>query len=442
MSRRRMKDLSYPCRHDNYLRQRTIHIESEVAIPGCRETCYASCWFPATEQQMKDFRQRARLHPKYQDYSIRILRCPPVPEIADMRIGDFSLEELNFLAKRLAVLPQPEIIAMKALLQGTDDIPYEKSEPVAIRDLINMTYGVEDLPVIADIYSLRDLGEYVIENELHPEIPEIPKEYRYLLDREKIGEMQRDCDDGVIREGMYVATEEFSMPDIYNGVDLPEEEHDEKAVFRLLIAGTPFEDRDDPTDVGEWISLPIRPAEADAVAQEHGRKHIELCALQDIESAIPALNMNTFNDMMDFRYLNELADWYLAMSPMEQVKYKAMLEAEPVLDAERALQLAKELPAYEHSYYSLSPQEFFREYVSHFTDRHFDGQWLDGITEPVAAGELLRKLGATQTNYGVVSAYGSQLFAPVPRFDEQAQTADPAEEPSDEEQDGGMWMRM
>ena len=434
--------MSYPCRHDNYLRQRTIHIESEVKIPGCRETCYASCWFPATEQQMKDFRQRARLHPKYQDYSIRILRCPPVPEIADMRIGDFSLEELNFLAKRLAVLPQPEIIAMKALLQGTSDIPYEKSEPVAIRDLINMTYGVEDLPVIADIYSLRDLGEYVIENELHPEIPEIPKEYRYLLGREKIGEMQRDCDDGVIREGMYVATGEFSMPDVYNGVDIPEEEHDEKVVFRLLIAGTPFEDRDDPTDIAEWLSLPIRPAEADAIAQEHGRNHIELCALQDIESAIPALNMNTFNDMMDFRFLNELAEWYLAMSPMEQVKYKAMLEAEPVLDAERALQFAKELPAYELSYYSLSPQEFFRDYVSHFTDRRFDCQWLDGITEPVAAGELLRKLGATQTDYGVVSANGSQLFTPVPRFDEQAQTADPAEEAVEEEQAEGMEMQM
>ena len=434
--------MSYPCRHDNYLRQRTIHIESEVKIPGCRETCYASCWFPATEQQMKDFRQRARLHPKYQDYSIRILRCPPVPEIADMRIGDFSLEELNFLAKRLAVLPQPEIIAMKALLQGTGDIPYEKSEPVAIRDLINMTYGVEDLPVIADIYSLRDLGEYVIENELHPEIPEIPKEYRYLLDREKIGEMQRDCDDGVIREGMYVATEEFSMPDVYNGVDIPEEEHDEKVVFRLLIAGTPFEDRDDPTDVGEWISLPIRPAEADAVAQEHGQNHIELCALQDIESAIPALNMNTFNDMMDFRYLNELAGWYLAMSQREQIKYKAVLEAEPKLDAERALQLAKELPAYELSYYSLSPQEFFRDYVSHFTDRRFDGQWLDGITEPVAAGELLRKLGATQTAYGVLSAYGCHLFESVPRSDEQAQTADPAEDAVDEEQSEGMEMQM
>ena len=152
--------------------------------------------------------------------------------------------------------------------------------------------------------------------------------------------------------------------------------------------------------------------------------------------------MKSFNDMMDFRHLNELAGWYLAMSPIEQVKYKAMLEAEPDLNAERALQLAKELPVYELSYFSLSPKEFFREYVTSFTDNRFDGRWLDEITEPVVADELLRKLGATQTEYGVVSAYGGQLFAPVPRLDEQAQTADPAEDATDEEADEGMGMQL
>ncbi|MBR0509999.1 MAG: hypothetical protein IJJ85_07755 [Clostridia bacterium] len=433
---------NYPCNRNNYLRSRTIHVEAEVEIPGCREVSYATCWLPATEQQLKDFMQRARFHPRMEDYSFHILSCPPVQEIAEMRMDTFSLEELNFLAKRLAVLPETEISAMNALLQNDGIVPYEQMEPVSLRDLINMTYGVEDLPVVADVFSLRDLGEFVIENELHPDIAEIPKDCRYLLDRERIGEMQRDCDDGVIIDGMYVATQDFTMPDVYNGVDLPETDEDKKVVFRLLISQAPYASADETRDSAEWISLPISPKEADRIAGLHGEGHIEDCMLYDMESAIPSLNLNTFNDMMDFRHLNELAGWYLAMSPMEQVKYKAMLEAEPNLDAERALQLAKELPAYELSYYSLSPKEFFRDYVSHFTDNRFDGRWLDEITEPAAAAELLRKLGATQTNYGVVSAYGGQLFTPISRFEDQTEDESAGQTASDEEPDEGMEMRM
>ena len=434
-----MEDSVFMCNRNNYLRSRTIRVEAEVDIPGCRETSYATCWLPATEQQLKDFLQRARIHPKMQDLTYHILSCPPVPEIAEMRMDTFSLPELNFLAKRLAVLPEPELAAMNALLLDDECIPHEQSELVSIRDLINMSYGVEDIPVVADIYSLRDLGEYVIENELHPEIAEIPKDCRYLLDREKIGEMQRDCDDGVIFDGMYIATEEFTMPDVFNGFDLPETEKENNIVFRLLIAGSRNPMANESL---EWLPLPVSPAEADRIAQQHGQQHIELCTLYDIESAIPSLDMKSFNDMMDFRHLNELAGWYLAMSPNEQITFKAALEAEPDLNAERALQLAKELPAYELSYFSLSPKEFFRDYISHFTDNRFDGRWLDEITEPAAAAELLRKLGATQTNYGVVSAYGGQLFTPIPRFEDQTQDFAPDQSESGEEPDEGMEMRM
>ena len=433
---------NYPCNRNNYLRSRTIHVEAEVEIPGCREVSYATCWLPATEQQLKDFMQRARIHPKMQDLTYHILSCPPVQEIAEMRMDTFTLGELNFLAKRLAVLPEPEISAMNALLQDDGVISHNQMELVSLRDLINMTYGVEDLPVVADIFSLRDLGEYVIENELHPDIENIPEDCRYLLDRERIGELQRDCDDGVIIDGMYVATQDFTMPDIYNGVDLPETDEDKKAVFRLLISQAPYASADETRDSAEWISLPISPKEADRIAGLHGEGHIEDCMLYDMESAIPSLNLNTFNDMMDFRYLNELAGWYLAMSQREQIKYKAVLEAEPELNAERALQLAKELPAYELSYFSLSPKEFFRDYVSHFTDNRFDGRWLDEITEPAAAAELLRKLGATQTNYGVVSAYGGQLFTPISRFEDQTQDTAPDQSESDEEPNEEMEMRM
>ena len=433
---------NYPCNRNNFLRSRTIHVEAEVEIPGCREVSYATCWLPATEQQLKDFLQRARIHPKMQDLTYHILSCPPVQEIAEMRMDTYNLGELNFLAKRLAVLPEPEITAMNALLQGDDVVPHDQMELVSVRDLINMTYGVEDLPVVADIYSLRDLGEYVIENELHPDIENIPEDCRYLLDRERIGELQRDCDDGVIIDGLYVATQDFTMPEVYNGIDLPETDNDQKVVFRLLISQAPYASADELQHTAEWISLPISPKEADRIAALHNEGHIEDCMLYDMESAIPSLNLNTFNDMMDFRYLNELAGLYLAMSQREQVKYKAMLEAEPDLDAKRALQLARELPAYELSYFSLSPKEFFREYVMHFTDNRFDGRWLDEITEPVAAAELLRKLGATQTNYGVVSAYGGQLFAPISRFEDQTQDAAPEQTESEEEPDEGMEMRM
>ena len=64
----------------------------------------------------------------------------------------FSLDELNFFAKRLASLPNEELPVFYAV---TEQIFNDADEnPVSIKDLINCTYGLDTVPVAHNVSNL------------------------------------------------------------------------------------------------------------------------------------------------------------------------------------------------------------------------------------------------------------------------------------------------
>ena len=82
---------------------------------------------------------------------------------------------MNFLASRMEQLTDTQMTAFRALcaVHFANDPTFE--EPVPIWQLINMTYGLDDVIVVGDIESDEDIGEFVISNGLNEDVAAVPE---------------------------------------------------------------------------------------------------------------------------------------------------------------------------------------------------------------------------------------------------------------------------
>ena len=79
------------------------------------------------------------------------------------------------------------------------------------------TYGLDSVMVASNIHNDEQLGQFIIENDLHPDVAAIPDDSLYLLDKRRIGELQRKNEGGVLIEGFYVVTGDYEIPEVYDG---------------------------------------------------------------------------------------------------------------------------------------------------------------------------------------------------------------------------------
>ncbi|MBQ7767643.1 MAG: hypothetical protein IJ403_02035, partial [Oscillospiraceae bacterium] len=151
---------------------------------------------PAEEHEIRDAIQRARMIGREESFrSIGILDCGAWPELLYYRLDSPTIDELNFFANRIAQMDDSELaifrtIAPKVLGSPADDL-------LSMKDLINCTYGYDEIMVASNIRTDEQLGQFIIENELHDDVNNIPESSLYLLDKAKIGALYRtslNCD--------------------------------------------------------------------------------------------------------------------------------------------------------------------------------------------------------------------------------------------------------
>lgn len=287
--------------------EKQMRIELANEYPGGDGYYYASLELPAEEYEIRDALQKIRAVGRENvSPEISVLECGLLPELLDVRLDSPTLDEMNFFAKRLAFLGFEEILAFQAIA-GRDITQNNADELVSIKDLINTTYGLETVMIAADVSDDELLGQFVIESELHDDVNSVPDNAVYLLDRKKIGRLQREIDGGIFINDFYIVAGEYERPEIYDGKTLPNEEPSEWYAFRLKIAEAPMNSADETAGSAEWISLPIVKLEADRIANLHNEGCIEDCVYFDFESSIPQITSEIFGDMQDFDKLNALA---------------------------------------------------------------------------------------------------------------------------------------
>ena len=133
-----------------------LELSAEKALNG--GYYYAELLLPAADYEIKDAMQRTRAVGRENTVEVSILECDILPKLQDIRLDTFSLDELNFLAKRLSSLPDEELPVFYAV---TEQIFNDTDEnPVSIKDLINCTYSLDTVPVAHKVGGGRYSSRY------------------------------------------------------------------------------------------------------------------------------------------------------------------------------------------------------------------------------------------------------------------------------------------
>ena len=404
-----------------------LELSAEKALNG--GYYYAELLLPAADYEIKDAMQRTRAVGRENTVEVSILECDILPELQDIRLDTFSLDELNFLAKRLVSLTDEELPVFYAV---TDEVfrAADNGGLVSIKDLINCTYGLDTVPVAHNVSNLSELGRFAFENELLSDIDDIPESAIPFLNGEQIGRVQQKNDKGVFAGNYYIPTVHYERPEVYDGVTLPEGEP-ENAAFLLKVGAYPKSAFSDEDPALHDLCLPADSDELFNVTDKCGEPEINLCFCYEFYSFIPQITSDMFDSMEEIDELNTLAQRIAAMSESEQTKFKAVLNAEDTATLKGALDIAQNLWRYEFTAEPDTADAFFKKYILENTSTEFDSRWLENLLPRNEADKLLSRIGAAVTDYGVVSARNGHLFKPVP-YDEPEAKELKTQAPTDE----------
>ena len=273
---------------------------------------YAELLLPAADYELKDAMQRTRAVGRENTVEVSILECDILPELQDIRLDTFSLDELNFLAKRLASLPDEELPVFYAV---TEQIFNDADEnPVSIKDLINCTYGLDTVPVAHNVSNLSELGRFAFENELLSDFEGIPESAVPFLNAEQIGRVQQKNDNGVFEGRLYIPTVHYDRPKVYDGKSLPEEEA-ENSVFLLKVGSYPKHSFSAGTPALYDLRLPADSDKLFNITRACDEPEINLCFCYEFYSSVPQITSDMFESMEEIDELNSLAQRITSRAP-------------------------------------------------------------------------------------------------------------------------------
>ena len=216
--------------------QRDCYVTATIADPGlyCSNEQYEAVevWCPATENEWEDASQRARVSLQ----KAELVGCAIMDKIfyeADYLTGHSSLEELNFLGSRLCSMDDEERI----LFQGKMEQHDKKS--LTAKDCINMSYNMKQCQIAYNVTNLKELGEFFAEQNMVPELKNLPSEALELIDYSKIGEKIHAEKAGVFIDEGYFYDETQDFQRFYDGKTLPEQPEDDTYLFRVKVSKRP-----------------------------------------------------------------------------------------------------------------------------------------------------------------------------------------------------------
>ena len=401
--------------------KKTITVEMAAGGYLGEEMFFATLKLPAQSYEIQDALQKLRLtSSRDANPRMEVCCCEILPELTDMRLDSPSVQEMNFLAQRLAQLSDSEAIALRGVWKRLEKEGHLE-EPVRAMELINMTYGLDTVMIAANVRNDYELGEFVLNGDLDDDLIHLSERIVELLDLDAVGREYRINQAGEFVGQHYVVAGEYQLQQVYDGIHIPAQEQETPFVFRLQIAESPVDDSMENLSTAEWISLPIDRDEADRIARNHNEGCIEDCYYYGFESAIPQITEEHFGDMLSFVRLNRLAAGISRMKLSEQVKLKAVLEHEKPRTLEAVQEVVDHLGEYQLDNRVGDADSYFKEYLLRHLDARFDARWLDSLAVCTEGTKLIQRLGAAETDYGIVSARGGQLYALVPFEQEQVQ---------------------
>lgn len=391
-----------------YLEDKTVLELSTEHLNG-NGYYYADLILPANDAQINDAMQKARAIGREKFMTLDVINCPRLPELADTVMDCPTIEELNFFAARLSELSKREVLVLNGDFNRLKDAG-EFENGVTMKDLINLTYGLDNVTVIDCVRDDRELGRIVKEQKAEDYFQNLDEETINMLDDEKVGAKYRQAENGYFVWESYVARHN-EIPEIYDGKTLPKDGYRaKKGEFRVAVAKRGKEITDCIKDDSIWIRLPLDDEKVQTIKHFCEVDDISECSVYGVYTEIPNMKFDKYSKTDSLENFDKLAQAYEELNSGDKVKFKALAEVMRPQDAESALNLIGELSQYEFAYYSGDAAGFAMEYMMYQIPKGFCEDLFEENEWKSIGEHLIQRAGARMTEYGVLSTKGKGLY--------------------------------
>lgn len=399
---------------------------------------HANLILPAMHSEYEDVMHKIRATETENEFEMHVATCEYIPGLKGVKITSKSIDELNYFEERLRTISQDELDMVNAIFiikkaEGNFE------EGISVKDLINMTHGLENLYVVEGMYSDKMLGKALISGQMEDYMYDMNDIALSLLEPEEVGRARREKEKGAYVNGKYITTVAYKLPEIYDGENAPEPSNEMRlGIVRLLVSGYLTMEQKNLTGNEIWLTLPASRSECERVAHELGKKSINECIVCDVRSAIPKVNIKMLSNTDSFEAVNKLALKYLNFGNEERIILKAIMEGEGISSADDALSAADKLHEYELGYKITNSESYAKEYLKRMLPENFDmGIFANRVIKGVS-WDIIGKTNVSYTDYGYISKQGRGLFEVI--LKEQSQTVEQTQEENEEIEMGGMQM--
>ena len=330
---------------------------------------------------------------------------------------DASLNELNDLAGRLAVLDETELEAFDGLLRLEIQRKVESNGSIlTMQDLRTLAVSAKtDCYHVVDAADDAALGRFYAENDFIPELDGVSNEVFEMLDFAGIGRMMRCSENGVFVGSLYVLRdgELTTAPPVQK--TLPEKPG---YLFRLTLGLHP--------DIGDarTVTLDLPAAEAELLdAQEQlGVEGWEGVTGIDYDGIIPYAA--DFTDLpMELEEFNAFTKAARDIPRSEVPKLKALLEQFEVQDIETAMLLTEHLADYILTPNLSSPQEAALDQLCFIMNREEAVRLIPYVNLFNYGETVIHADNAALTSYGLLHrADYEPMLSPIQQKQEKEMT--------------------
>ena len=359
---------------------------------------YAKLDLPASPWEVVDALDKVRLNEgeqlymEIEDYDAFEYLSPHLDGL------DISLNELNDLAARLAMLDEVQGIAFEGLFSMEVQKKVNTNGGIiTMQDMRDLAVGAKtDCYHVVDAAADAQLGRFYAENDFVPELEGISDAVFEMLDFAGIGRMMRCSENGIFVNSLYVLRDGELTTAPPCAKDLPEKPG---YLFRLTLGLHP----DIGNDRTVTLILPAAEAELLDAQAQLGTEGWEGVAVIDYDGIIPYAA--EFTDLpMELEEFNVLAAAVRDMpSPEKQLpKLKALLKQFEVQDIETAIGLTEHLDDYVLTPEISSPQETAIDQLHFMTDDHSVELLISHVNLYTYGCDLIREDNAVLSPYGLL----------------------------------------
>jgi len=320
---------------------------------------------PATKEEIQEALDLARVSGDW--YVVTKLVDWPLENDKRIQTCSMTLEEVNFLARKICNMNKQEVMQYKASLEYR--LQHKNLRQLSAMYLINAAYQIDQFQVLPGIQ-----------------------------DDEKLGAYMRQKEGGFFADGCYCVKSVSGWEQVYDGRHLPLEE---KADMKSLLSVCLKKNGRHTDEAAVWVSCPAGPEEIRTAVLALHAGSINECHIADVKCVVPHL-MYVIDSSECMEEVNALAERLGKMDAQSLLKMKAVLEYEDCENLSHTMELMEQMDRYSVDTRCISYANYGRSCLE---STGID--WRDPVFQNVDleqyGKEQCRRAGMRLTPYGLVA---------------------------------------